>query len=135
ETNRLWVDTSGGSEDLLVSTDAGSGFQSFATVGFCTAGVNESEPFMDGTTLYYTADDARIHAARLTGSDPAAAASWTEPVTQLRMTPSPSPAVGDIISIGEASIGRPESDEWLYFVVVTRTPTGLDSDIARVRKR
>lgn len=135
EGSRLWADSENGAQDIHVSVDGGEGFSSFTTAGMSSPSIHESQPFMDGATLYFTKDFVSIAAANFLGGAYGSPSSWSSHATQLRVLPSGTPPVGSLIGLGETSIAHASDGDWLYFVFIQRTATGLDAGVARVKAR
>lgn len=98
---------------------------------------DQRQPHFDATAsqLYFTRNFTLV-AAPLAG-DPALPASWGAPEVQLASGGFGSTTPGDIIALGEPSVGRPGGVvEELYFIYVKRAAGGgLNLDVGRVTRR
>ncbi len=85
-------------------------------------GLEEIQPFLDGSTLYFMRGGALWSATGASAAAPVLSAGDNA------QNP------GTVLAVGEPSIARIDGEEWLYFVYVKKTATGLDANVGRVRK-
>lgn len=96
-------------------------------------GPQESQPFFDGTTLYFRRDLV-VLATDWNGGAMTDAASWSAPRPILE--PGTTVATGEAVVVGEPSIATVDGRRELYFVYGRPAADGtLDLDIGRVRSR
>lgn len=96
-------------------------------------GEQESQPFLDGDTLYFRRG-LRILAAPWSGGPMDDAASWGEPAVVLGEDLTAGP--GEVLGAGEPTIGSFGGVRELYFVFVTQAADGtLDLDVGVVAER
>lgn len=98
------------------------------------------QPHMHAGRLYWARNFRQIQSAALIGPDPAETSSFGPLRIEFGLGPAPltpeETPIGGIVGVGEPSLAIDETGlEWLYFVVVRRTATGLNADIARVPER
>ncbi len=96
-------------------------------------GEQESQPFLEGETLYFRRG-LRILAAPWNGGPMGDSASWGEPAVVLGEDPGAGP--GEVLGAGEPTIGSFGGVRELYFVFVTQMEDGtLDLDVGVVAER
>jgi hypothetical protein len=133
----LFTDDEQGDQDLSVNTApsltgpyAG---KAIIPAPISAAGAQESQPFFDGTTLYFRRDLV-VLATDWNGGPMSDAASWSAPRPILE--PSSDTATGEAVVVGEPSIATVDGHRELYFVYARTVADGtLDLDIGRVRSR
>lgn len=138
----VWFDTEGPVEkDLFVTKPSGAvpgaSFGETVVAAISKPDVEEFQPFVDeaSSTLYFSRGFRDIAASDYAGGDPALPASFGEPRVTLGLDALPD-GIGDIVGLGEPSVGRPaEGGEWLYFVYYVRREGRYDGSIGRVKKR
>lgn len=133
----VFTDDEQGDQDLSVNTApsltgpyAG---KAIIPAPISAAGAQESQPFFDGTTLYFRRDLV-VLASDWNGGAMADAASWSQPRPILE--PGPATGLGNVVVVGEPSIATIDGHRELYFVYAREATDGtLDLDIGRVRSR
>lgn len=104
-------------------------------VALSRAGRGERMPHFHDGRLYFSVDAADVRSsARTPGGDPAAAATWSAERIELG-SEAGATRVGAVVAVGEPSIEVRDGVESLYFVYASKTATGLDLDVGRVRRR
>jgi hypothetical protein len=98
------------------------------------------QPHVHAGRLYWARNFRQIQSAALIGSDPTDTGSFGPLRVELGLGPVAlsleEVPIGGIVGVGEPSLAFDETGrEWLYFVVVRRTTTGFNADIARVGER
>jgi hypothetical protein len=126
----LWSDDEGAAErDLfvaqLLSGDPASGTWSSKSplpAPVCEVGVAETQPFFDGSDLYYRRE-SMIMRSRYLGGDPANAGAWSAPAVLL--APAAGWPLGKVGIVGEPSVAvLPDGRRELYFIYGIRQADG-----------
>lgn len=135
----LWFDDEGDSAgDVFVATHAGTlpggRLAPAVRAGFTQAGRPELQPFKDAPRVYFY-DGAALRSVEHLGGPYELASSWSAETVELAGEGALAQQPGAVLAIGEPSIARDALGEWLYFVYVRRTSTGLDADVGRVPSR
>ena len=134
----LFSDDESGRQDLFFNDAAAAtgpyAGQTLIPPPVSAAGVQESQPFFDGHTLYYRRDLV-VLATDWNGAAMSDAASWTAPRTILAPGTGETD-VGTVPVVGEPSVTTTAPAKELYFVYGRRVADGtLDLDLAMVPAR
>jgi len=131
----IFFDAETGDEDIHFAAGDPLGTAPLAaavTVGISTS-ANEYQPYFHNGRLFYARDFAAIRSAARGTGDISQAATWTDDHIELGVDGGAD--IGNVLAIGEPSIAVIETGTELYFVYGTRTATGIEQSVARVRRR
>lgn len=132
----IFFDAEQGDEDLHFAAGNPLGSTPLAaavTVGVSSSTAAEFQPYFHSGRLYYARNFLEIRSAVRGTGDVSLAATWTDDRVELGLDGMND--VDRVVAIGEPSLADTTTGTELYFVYGTRTATGIEQSIARVRRR
>lgn len=134
----FWDDESraSGSRELYFASEDGAGFGSKAQLGLGNAGTDKYQPYFFENNLYYSLlHGLIISKAVVSTTDLTNPSSFGSLLLHLGVEGSHS-HTGRVTAIGEPSLYRDADNQvWMYFAYSIQKSSGIDLNIARVKKK
>lgn len=134
----FWHDDEGVTNDLFAAERTGASVQgpygAMKKLGFPQPD-EETQPFFWDSRLYYSVNFRQIQSRALSGTDPSLPSAWGNSRIELGLAGTGANQPRGIIAVGETSLAREASGDWLYFIYIQKSAKGLDANVGRVKIR